>query len=788
MQLFTGFMTGGDQPCLAAGAKALFGETVPPDNQSAFMALLLAPSEAEATGSPDSIRNLVMGREEAQGEGTGVKHLPADAMTETGRTQNPKEQGKGKTKAGIAQEIPTGLLCALSDAIKLIKTDEHDAVTNDERLASPSLHIMPQALIGGELQVQEPANDIATGEDNFPLEDEDRPPVEQDLALNTLPWAVGGPTETGLSENEAKPKGALTSQMGHERKAETPAVAPLPKEPDRGSMEVVGLKSHVRMVAEESNQEATSVLKGLEVKGQKVILGEKGLTLHSVAWAGGGGPTETGLSENEAKPKGALTSQRGHERKAETPAVAPLPKDPDKSPMDGFWAESDARPKTEETHQTVTSLAQALRAKDPVPIKDSTAPTNTFLYGEASYGEEKGEPEIRVSPFSAFVPEGGNQANDAVLEGASPSVGLRHESLQVTPLPEESVLALETLRQARPIKLCSEVGDSVEVVSAARGSIGMSFEGGEAEDAQIIYGALERSPGPVSRVKSGEAALDLGTVEAVRMQRVSGGKEGSHAASESQDAPLSGHPKEGLDSKMNIRPENQLQSDASDLKEMKGDAPQAIDRYAAKGPEQDMIFEAREPYPLSESEAPKSRDSAVLEKSDGMAEPAGASSMDAASRKAHPSAGAVRNEAPNGSERPEPVFKAVASALYNGRVSKGEITLQLKPESLGRIRIRITGVEDRSVSVRIIAENPISKDMIEKGLAELRSELRINGVEMERCDVLLSEDQARDPGARAFRDHVPQDKEEGHGPKVEGPSKDLHEEEHLNATGLSVFV
>ncbi len=69
------------------------------------------------------------------------------------------------------------------------------------------------------------------------------------------------------------------------------------------------------------------------------------------------------------------------------------------------------------------------------------------------------------------------------------------------------------------------------------------------------------------------------------------------------------------------------------------------------------------------------------------------------------------------------------------RSSKGkELTIELKPETLGRLHIKI-GIEEGSVTAKILAENGQVKDLLEGNLAKLRDTLAQKDIQVENFDV-----------------------------------------------------
>jgi flagellar hook-length control protein FliK len=92
------------------------------------------------------------------------------------------------------------------------------------------------------------------------------------------------------------------------------------------------------------------------------------------------------------------------------------------------------------------------------------------------------------------------------------------------------------------------------------------------------------------------------------------------------------------------------------------------------------------------------------------------------------------------------VQKAVLS-LKNGQ---NQVQIDLKPDFLGHIRMQII-TENQQVAVKIFAEFPFVKDMLESNLHHLKAELQAQGLEIDELQVCVSDDADReaDPNSNA---------------------------------------
>jgi flagellar hook-length control protein FliK len=106
----------------------------------------------------------------------------------------------------------------------------------------------------------------------------------------------------------------------------------------------------------------------------------------------------------------------------------------------------------------------------------------------------------------------------------------------------------------------------------------------------------------------------------------------------------------------------------------------------------------------------------------------------------------------NGSRSAEGSQRSLASQTLNQIVQKavflnnnGQNTVQidLKPEFLGHIRMHIM-TESHQVAVRIVAELPIVKDMLENNLNQLKAELQAQGLQVDELEVSVAHDNCAD--------------------------------------------
>jgi flagellar hook-length control protein FliK len=81
------------------------------------------------------------------------------------------------------------------------------------------------------------------------------------------------------------------------------------------------------------------------------------------------------------------------------------------------------------------------------------------------------------------------------------------------------------------------------------------------------------------------------------------------------------------------------------------------------------------------------------------------------------------------------VQKAVLS-IHNGQ---HEVQLELKPDFLGHIQMRIVS-EGQHVAIKMVAEFPFVKDMLENNLHQLKADLQAQGLDIDQLEVSIAHD------------------------------------------------
>lgn len=100
----------------------------------------------------------------------------------------------------------------------------------------------------------------------------------------------------------------------------------------------------------------------------------------------------------------------------------------------------------------------------------------------------------------------------------------------------------------------------------------------------------------------------------------------------------------------------------------------------------------------------------------------------ASSPEAHHTAAAPRSVQSN------MVNQIVDRAVFLQRNGQSEVRMDLKPEHLGRIQMRIS-TENQRVTVRMLTETPMAREIIEANMGQLKADLASQGLDVDRFDV-----------------------------------------------------
>ena len=140
-----------------------------------------------------------------------------------------------------------------------------------------------------------------------------------------------------------------------------------------------------------------------------------------------------------------------------------------------------------------------------------------------------------------------------------------------------------------------------------------------------------------------------------------------------------------------------------------------------------------------------------------------ATEVSASTREAEMNRGATR------SQTLDQIVQKATLLMKNGQ---HEVRIDLKPEYLGHVRLQIT-TENQLVTLKVLTEMPMVKEMIESSLHQLKADLQQQGLEIDKLDVTVTRDgnQFEGSGSKMADNRMSSNKDNG---SMQG---DLAEEE-----------
>lgn len=96
-------------------------------------------------------------------------------------------------------------------------------------------------------------------------------------------------------------------------------------------------------------------------------------------------------------------------------------------------------------------------------------------------------------------------------------------------------------------------------------------------------------------------------------------------------------------------------------------------------------------------------------------------------------------EMSRGTARPQTLDQIVQKATLLMKNGQHEVRIDLKPEYLGHVRLQIT-TENQLVTLKVLTEMPMVKEMIESSLHQLKADLQQQGLEIDKLDVTVTRD------------------------------------------------
>ena len=102
-----------------------------------------------------------------------------------------------------------------------------------------------------------------------------------------------------------------------------------------------------------------------------------------------------------------------------------------------------------------------------------------------------------------------------------------------------------------------------------------------------------------------------------------------------------------------------------------------------------------------------------------------------------------RSEATQRSLMSQTLNQIVQKAVHSLNNGQHEVRIELKPDFLGPIRMQIL-TESQQVAVRIVAEVPLVKEILENNLNQLKAELQAQGLKVDELEVSVAHDSGAD--------------------------------------------
>jgi flagellar hook-length control protein FliK len=89
--------------------------------------------------------------------------------------------------------------------------------------------------------------------------------------------------------------------------------------------------------------------------------------------------------------------------------------------------------------------------------------------------------------------------------------------------------------------------------------------------------------------------------------------------------------------------------------------------------------------------------------------------------------------------RAETLGQIVDKAVFRLRNGQSEVRIDLKPDSLGHVRLQIV-TENHQVSLRIMAESHAAKNLIDSGIGQLKADLQAQGLRVDELEVSVADE------------------------------------------------
>jgi flagellar hook-length control protein FliK len=392
--------------------------------------------------------------------------------------------------------------------------------------------------------------------------------------------------------------------------------------------------------------------------------------------------------------------------------------------------EADAG-ETAESETELTLVETAVQPVNPPQQETLDIPLPKLAGGtEPADGEVASAAQIKAG--RPIVSES-DKPQVALTSKATPKVAPGQNIIRVPETPEglKPETAIKTLEGMAAKPLIGERGGeqvvaakvSGEQVVAAKVS-GASVEGHDLRAVQLSHAGTAQATTVSS--PSREAGTGTNPTAAGDGSKLGLTLDGAPRGQQSQDTPDQGNTSQG-NSGQRTAPQMDMDTTATEVKPAavkEGQPPpftalvEGLEKGGGEGKPLGASVNVDAPTDTVASSAPKSVPTSQSE---------GASGFKSDPAPAQPLA------------KEEIVQQIVSSAKLRFSNGQNEIRIQLKPEHLGQVRLNIT-TDQQQVMVKVVAELPVVKELLETNLPQLRSELQGQGLEIDKFDVSVGGD------------------------------------------------
>ena len=138
----------------------------------------------------------------------------------------------------------------------------------------------------------------------------------------------------------------------------------------------------------------------------------------------------------------------------------------------------------------------------------------------------------------------------------------------------------------------------------------------------------------------------------------------------------------------------------------------------------------------------------------------------------------------------ENLFKQIVDkAIYQIQNKNAEMKIKLKPDFLGNLQIKVATDNQNQIMIKILAEFPFVKEIIDNNFAILKTELQNQGLNIDKFEVFLSqEDNSNHEGYAKNLLENNQKKKEYSGMMQEENKNEHTENEHTSSSNIDYFA